>query len=301
MDRYWNTTVTRSWVFLSVKCNHPIATTWSISLSRKRRSDPLQWHHRRVQEAEVRRRFAKVTWRLDINSGKRRRSEENIQYCVNPNSSNQFLYLRAIQRHSGDGVVDPALQDNVLLPKGFTEYLYHVGSENELNSIIRSGLIPGGTSLKRGRQAVFFTTVKTMEDVYGIEETPGDLTKPRIAPYTNTWKRFQNTVFWCNLELAQERGLQFYQTRSHAVVLYSTLLAVCIEKAVCMKTQEELYQKVRFSPRVPRVVLKSNLQCGLQDPQNQDARSSWEPSNDSKSYGEICDNTVDHRILGVLL
>ena len=68
------------------------------------------------------------------------------------------------------------------------------------------------------------------------------------------------------------------------------------EKAVCMKTKEELHQKVRLTPVVPRVVLKSNSQYGLQDPQNQDARSSWEPSNDSKSYWETCSNTLDYRI-----
>ena len=54
-------------------------------------------------------------------------AKKRFQYCVNPNSSNQFLYFRADQGHSRDNVVDPALQDNVLLPEGFTEYLYHVG------------------------------------------------------------------------------------------------------------------------------------------------------------------------------
>ena len=107
-------------------------------------------------------------------------------------------------------------------------------------------------------------------------------------------------VFRCNLELVQERGLQFYQTRSHGVVLYDTLPIICIEKAVCMK-KEELYQRVRLTPRVPRVVSKSNSQHGLQDTQNQDARSSWEPSSDSNSYGEICNRTVDHRIDGIPL
>ena len=68
-----------------------------------------------------------------------------------------------------------------------------------------------------------------------------------------------------------------------------------------MNTQGELYQKVRLTPGVPRVVLKSNSQYGQQDPQSQDARSSWEPSSDSKSYRETCNNTVDHRISGVLL
>ena len=68
-----------------------------------------------------------------------------------------------------------------------------------------------------------------------------------------------------------------------------------------MKTTDELYQKVRLTPRVPRVVLKSNSQYGQQDPQNQDARSSWEHQVTRKSYGETCNSTVDHRIAGVPL
>ena len=130
-------------------------------------------------------------------------AKKRIQYCVNPNSSNQFLYFRATHGHSGDNAVDLAVQDNVHLPKGFTECIYHVGNKNELNSTIRNGLIPGGTRFKRGR-AVCFTTGNPMEDVYGMGETPCDLTKPRIAPYKNTWKRFQNTLCSCILKLAQE-------------------------------------------------------------------------------------------------
>ena len=68
-----------------------------------------------------------------------------------------------------------------------------------------------------------------------------------------------------------------------------------------MKTQDELNQKVRLTLRVARVVLKSNSQYGQQDPQSQDARSSWEPPSQSKSYRETCNNTVDHRISGVPL
>ena len=94
-------------------------------------------------------------------------------------------------------------------------------------------------------------------------ETSCDLTKPRIARYKNTWKHHQNAVFWCGLNLAQEKGLQFYQTRSHVVVLYSTLPAGCIKKAVRMKTRDELHGKVRLNLRLPRVVFKSNSQYGL--------------------------------------
>ena len=58
---------------------------------------------------------------------------------------------------------------------------------------------------------------------------------------------------------------------------------------------------MRLTPRVPRVVLESNSQYGQHDPQSQEARSSWEPSSDSKRYGDTCSNTVDHRISGVPL
>ena len=158
---------------------------------------------------------------------------------------------------------DPELQDNVLLPKAFTEYIHHVDNVSEMHSIIRSGLILGGQSLKRGGQSVFFTKVHPMEDDNCLEETPLD--KAKDCSIQKTWKPHQNMVNWCNLELAQERGLQFYQTRSHAIVLYSTLPAVCIEKVLCMKAKNALYQKVRLTPRVPRVVLKPNSQIGPQD------------------------------------
>ena len=68
-----------------------------------------------------------------------------------------------------------------------------------------------------------------------------------------------------------------------------------------MKTQEELYKKVRFTPRVPRGVLKSNSQIGLQDQREQDARASSDQPSGSKSTWETGSNTVDYRILGVPL
>ena len=54
-------------------------------------------------------------------------AKKSIQYCLNPNSSDQFLYLRVIQGHSGKNATDLTLQDNVLLPEAFTEYIFHVG------------------------------------------------------------------------------------------------------------------------------------------------------------------------------
>ena len=101
---------------------------------------------------------------------------------------------------------------------------------------------------------------------YGGNSTRSDETKDRANK--NTWKRLRNTVCLVQFETAHEKGLQVHQTQSHAVVLCNTLPAACIEKAVCMKTQDELYQKVRLTPRVTRVVLILNSQFGQQDLQS---------------------------------
>ena len=51
----------------------------------------------------------------------------------------------------------------------------------------------------------------------------------------------------------------------------------------------------------PRVVLKSNSQCGSEDLHVQKARSSWESQQDAESHGETRSNTCDHRVLGILI
>ena len=157
-----------------------------------------------VEEFKKKKKFGgALQWSIDDwipTLAKGRGPMERFQYCLNPNSSKHFLYFRAIQGHSGGNLVDRELQDNVLLPEGFPEHTYHIGNTSEMHSTIRSGLIPGGRSLKRERQSsVFFTTVNPMHDDHNMEETPGDLNKPTIAPYKKYLETHQNTVYWCNL------------------------------------------------------------------------------------------------------
>ena len=91
-----------------------------------------------------------------------------------------------------------------------------------------------------------------------------DLTKPRLASYMQVWKVHQDTVYWVDIQLAQEKGLKFYQTRSNAVILYDTLPACCISKAIVMKSEEIIYEKVYVSPRPPPTIsYKGNWTCDL--------------------------------------
>ena len=76
---------------------------------------------------------------------------------------------------------------------------------------------------------MFFTAVNTMF-IDHYREKDYEVTKPRIAVYKHKWKIHQNTVYWCHLTVAQSKGLQFYHTRSNAIILYNTLLAMCIER-----------------------------------------------------------------------
>ena len=130
-----------------------------------------------------------------------------------------------------------------LLPDDFAEYIYHIGKAFEMHSIIKIGLIPGGKSIRRDRQSVFFTAVNPMDARQDQREVEYDLDKPRIAPNKHTWKA-HNTVHWCNLKLAQRKGLRFYQTRSHAITLSSTLPAILKEKVVFVKTGKKFLQSV---------------------------------------------------------
>ena len=79
-----------------------------------------------------------------------------------------------------------------------------------------------------------------------------DLNVPRHAQYLhNAWKRHQDAVFWVDINLAIEKGLTFYQTRSNAIILQGILPGYCIPKVVRLKTGEVLYDKAYMSPRPP--------------------------------------------------
>ena len=81
-----------------------------------------------------------------------------------------------------------------------------------------------------------------------------DLTKPRFASYKQKWKRHQDTVYWVEKQLAQRKGLKFYQTRCNAIIFYAFLQASCISKVVVIESGETIYEKENVSPRPPPTI-----------------------------------------------
>ena len=87
-------------------------------------------------------------------------NKKRYRYC--PDSSGAILYFRALQGQSGRSLIDPILQDGVIIPDNFFQYIYHVGCAIDLHSIINSGLILGGQKLSN-RQTVFFLFVDPVD------------------------------------------------------------------------------------------------------------------------------------------
>ena len=146
------------------------------------------------------------------------RNKKRYQYCTD--SSGAILYLRALQGHSGRSLIDPTSQDNVIIPDGFFQYIYHVGCAINLHSIINSGLIPGGQNLSN-RQTVFFLPVDPMDKNHKDPDTI-DLDAPRFAQYMHkTWKKHQKTVYWVDINLQLPKKPLFVPTLGRPCVWLS--------------------------------------------------------------------------------
>ena len=198
-----------------------------------------------------------------------------------------FELFKVIQRNP----IDLSLQDCVLIPNDFFEYMYHIGCAINLHPITNSGLIQGQNSSKK-RQTVFFTAVNPMHKNHQ-DPIELDLTKPRLASYKQKWKVHHDTVYWVDIQLAQRKGLKFYQTRCNAIILYDTLPAYCIPKVIMMESGEIIYEKVYASPRPPPKIsfkdnwmkeLDSEVAGGCEDSQQKQPKS----KNPIIKNGETC-------------
>ena len=82
-----------------------------------------QYHNTEYWSVEMKKGLRQCTRIGQLTNGyqfwQKEDERKTFQYCLNPNCLHNFLFLRAIQGHSGS-TINLALQDNVLLPEGFT-------------------------------------------------------------------------------------------------------------------------------------------------------------------------------------
>ena len=190
-----------------------------------------------------------VKWSLENLLGKRRRTEEKVSvmlkssffqiFPVFPSNPGTF---RRYSRWSYMSTVAGWLR-RVHLP--------HRERSRHALHLPRADWFQEEKSLKRERHSVFFHSREP--DVRQSRSGRRSIRSGQTQNY-GVQKFLEGSPKYSILMLAQRKGLQFYQTRSHAIALFNTLPGICIEQVVHMKTVEDLYCKVHQSPRLPRVV-----------------------------------------------
>ena len=129
------------------------------------------------------------------------------------------MFRRAIAPFKG---IAPELMGHVAIPLRWKEFLFHRGCSFNLKSILEAGRIAGGKDRKEGRQTVFFTPVDHSRDK-AEDDFNNDSSRPRKVHFNCKWKPHQDAVYWIHLARAQEKGLQFWQTRSRGMIVHDSV------------------------------------------------------------------------------
>ena len=149
------------------------------------------------------------------------------------------------QRNIGFVSIDPELMGHIWFLT-FGRIFFHRGWSFSIQSILQNGLIPGGKESKGERQTIFFT------------RTRDDYTIPQKVHYHSSWKRNQDVVYWVKLTRAQDQGLQFWQTESHAIIVHSPVPADWIYRLISHNGDRILFDRLSTPRPAPKVTLKSN-------------------------------------------
>ena len=156
----------------------------------------------------------------------------------------KFFSFRALQGHSGRNSIDPSLQDNVLIPNNFFDYIYHFGCAVNLHSITNSGLIAGGQNSSRDRQAVFFTAVNPMHKNHQ-DPKELDLTKPRLASYQKNGKRIKTRCTGRHTVCSAER-IEFSIKQGRTQSSYTIHSQLVVSRRRLWWTLEKSYTRKRM-------------------------------------------------------
>ena len=152
--------------------------------------------------------------------------QKRLQYCMDLNDN--LIFLRAFNGHSGGALVDPAFAVRLVGKSTFTTWEVPWQC---IPSCKQGWLMAGGKGTKEGRQTVFFTA----RDPMGNEpdEEYQDLFETKKGTVQKQVESHSGRNYWINLRKAQDKGLTFWQTtRFHAIILYDSVPADCIERVV---------------------------------------------------------------------
>ena len=115
----------------------------------------------------------------------------------------------------------------------------------------------------------FFTPLNPFGGDSDEEGPRDDYTVPQQMHYHSQRKRNPDAVYWIKLSSAQDQGLQFWQTKSHAIIVHSPVPAECICRVICQSGDRILFERLSTSRPAPKVTQKSNWHSQQQQQQQQ--------------------------------
>ena len=92
--------------------------------------------------------------------------------------------------------------------------------------------------------------------------------------YHSSWKSNQDAVDWVKLSRAQEEGLRFWQTKSHATFVHNPVPADCICRVISQQGDRILFERLSTPRPALNVTLKSNWHLQQQQPPSDDVSTS---------------------------
>ena len=99
------------------------------------------------------------------------------------------------------------MQDNILIPDDFSEYICNIWNAFEMHSIIISGLILGGKSVRRDRQSVFFTAVNVVDTQQDRTEVKYDRDKTQNRSVQTQLESSSHHSFLVQFEVCSKKWI----------------------------------------------------------------------------------------------
>ena len=138
------------------------------------------------------------------------------------------------------------LMGHVAIPHKWKEFLFHRGCSTMCNQSLGQDSSLEDENAKEDRpSSSHLSTHSEQSRRRRNQRWPLQAEKS----YSVTRKIRQDAVYWINLARAQDKGLQFWQTRSHVIVVSSSVLADCIYKLISQKGERTIWKTLDVSSR----------------------------------------------------
>ena len=156
------------------------------------------------------------------------------------------------------------VDENRRVSDSWKEFIYHRGCSYDHLPILMTRLVAGGKESKAGRQTIFFTPLNPCGDDQDEEEPSEDFSKPSKVNYHSNWNRNQDAVHWIKLSRVHDVGLQFWQTKSNAMIVFDPVPEDCIERIIFEEGDRILFERIPAPRPVPKITLKSRWEASQQ-------------------------------------